>query len=150
MLVLTRDSAVFTVPDGVASRCGTLRTAMDECGDGGVEHVPVPNVLARDMASIVEFYTHLGGLSLSNATPGTAASYKTAFFARMPPPDLFALMNAANYLDARELLEDASAYVADLIRGKSPEAIRDILHLRADVTAAESAHIGTDFKWAFP
>ena len=148
MLVLTRDSAVFTVPDAVASRCGTLRTAMDECG--GVEHVPAPNVTAGDMASIVEFYTHVGDLSLSSAPPATAAAYKTAFFARMPPPDLFALMNAANYLDARELLEDASAYVAELIRGKSPEAIRDILHLRADLTAAESAHIGNDFKWAFP
>lgn len=148
MLVLTSDVAVFTVPATVVSRCGTLRTASDDCAE--VEHVPVPNVSAKDMATVVEFYSRLEDLSMRDVPPATAASHTAAFFSRMHPPDLFSVMNAANYLDARELLEDASAYMADLIRGKGPEAIREILHLRADVTMEEAATISRGFAWAFP
>ena len=149
MLVVTSDSVVYTVPEAVVARCGTLSAAV---AAGVTAHVPVPvpNVTAYDMSVVVEYYIRLAELSALGVPPATAASHKTRFFAQTGTPALFSVMNAANYLDARELLEDASAYVADLIRGKTPDAIREVLNLQADTTAAESAAVRHAFAWAFP
>ena len=149
MLVLTSDSVVFTVPEAVVARCGTLSAAV---AAGVTAHipVPVPNVTAYNMTIVVEYYVRVAELSMLGFSPAAAASHKTRFFEQTDPPVLFDVMNAANYLEARELLEDACAYVADLIRGKTPDAIREVLHLQADTTAEESASVMRAFSWAFP
>ena len=148
MLVLTNDPVTFTVPDFVVRRCGTLRHAADTGDASHEEIVPAPNVSSGDMARIVSYYSRMDDLTRIGAPPTTLATYKIRFFEAVPRPELFQVMEAANYLDAGTMLDDACAYVADLIRGCPPDRIREIFMLPRDMTTEETRVLAERFEWA--
>jgi len=146
MIVVTRDAATFVLPARVVSRCGTLRRAAEAGCVIDEEPVPLPNVTSFVLARVVEFYSKIDEAAMDEVP---SRMVKTRFFESMPMrPDLFVVMNAANYLDATELLDDAAVFVADALRGQTPETIRDKLGLRADVTADDAARISKELDWA--
>jgi len=59
------------------------------------------------------------------------------------------LCQAANYLDIKDLLDLTCKYVADTMKGKSPEEIRAIFHIVNDYTPEEEQEIRRDLSWAF-
>lgn len=148
MLVLRAlDGVLFIMPDRVAERCGVLRPALEDT-EGSEGCVPVPGISAATLAMIVEFYTRVDE---SGVLDIPLAAVKARFFDDIPVrPDLFSLMNAANFLDARELLDDACVFMADQLRGKSPEHIRDLLGITTDMTSGDSATIAEQLDWALP
>lgn len=146
MLVLTSDTFRFMTPEAVVRRCGTLRRAR-ELADSDAP-VPLPNVSTAAMTRLVRFYTHLGELELGEEGAAAITAWKLGFFEGLGRPDLYELMEAANFLDADALLDDACAYVADLIRGCSPNKIREILLLPQDLTSEESRKLAAEFAWA--
>lgn len=151
MLVRTSDTFTYTVPDGVAGRCGTLiEAALASCGASTAEPVvvPVPNVSSTTMALVVQYYTKLEELERADATAHARAVWKDAFFQTTPRADLFLAMEAANYLDAASLLDDAAAHVAALISGKTPDEIREALLLPRDTTADEARATAKELAWA--
>ncbi|XP_056691744.1 SKP1-like protein 1A [Spinacia oleracea] len=62
---------------------------------------------------------------------------------------LFDLILAANYLDIKSLLDLTCQTVADMIKGKTPEDIRKIFHIKNDFTEKEEAEIRKENQWAF-
>lgn len=61
--------------------------------------------------------------------------------------DIFAIILAANYMDIKPLMELASAKVASIIKGKSPEDIRKTFNIQNDFTAEEEAQIREENQW---
>lgn len=59
---------------------------------------------------------------------------------------LFELIKAANYLDIPELVEITCKTVANMIKGKSPEQIRDTFNIQDRFTADEEEHIRKENK----
>jgi len=55
---------------------------------------------------------------------------------------------AANYLDIKPLLDLGCAYVASMIKGKTPEQIRQMFNIENDFTPEEEAQIKQENKWA--
>lgn len=143
MLVLTNDGFRFVVPDSVAQRCGTLRLAPPSA-----DPVPLPNVCTVTMTRIVRYYTELDEVELADENAAALTAWKIRHFEGLERRDLYELMEAANFLDAAVLLEDACTYVADLIRGCSPRKIREILLLPMDTTSEESRRLAEEFAWA--
>lgn len=153
MLVRTRDAFVFTVPEVVATSCGALSLAMDTHVPGqdpASAIVPLPNVGARTLTHIVTFYSKTQELVNLNVPPSTVASFKVRFFEGLGRAELFEVMEAANYLDARKLLDDACTFVADMLRGSTPEKMRDFFMLPADMTTEEARKSAAQFEWALP
>ena len=60
---------------------------------------------------------------------------------------LFDIMKAANYLDIRGLMDTSSKVVANLIMGKSPQQIREVLNIPDDLTSEEKEQIKRDNEW---
>ena len=58
-------------------------------------------------------------------------------------------MQAANYLDSKQLLDLTCQTVADMIKGKSPEEIREIFNIKNDFTPEEEEKIRKENQWAF-
>lgn len=143
MLVLTSDGFRLSVPKAVARRCGTLRLAPPSD-----DPVPVPNVSTAAMTLIARYYTELDALDMSDESAAATMAWKIRFFEGLERRGLFDLMEAANFLDAAALLDDACTYVADLIRGCSPRKIREILLLPQDTTSDESRALAKEFAWA--
>ena len=136
MLVTTSDGFTFYVPPGIVEKCKTLATAAATAVDESETPVPVPNVTAAIMTRVVQYYS----LPIDVLT--------LPFFEGMDRREVFGMMEAASYLNAPDLLDDACNYVADLIRNKSPEQIRDILYIRRDVSDEEAARNAAQFAWA--
>lgn len=148
MLVRTRDGIDFGIPDPVVPHMGTLRDAAEFAGSGGV--VPVPEVAADSLAVLVRFYTKVAELRAVNVPAMRIDAYKTGFFRELDRGAIPAVMNAADYLRADELLDDMCGYLADLIRLSSPEQIRELLGLPLDMTAADAAGAAQRLGWAIP
>lgn len=57
-------------------------------------------------------------------------------------------MQAANYLDLKSLLDLACAKVATLIKGKTPEQIREQFNITNDFTPEEEQQVREENSWA--
>lgn len=144
MLVVTNDTFTFMVPDSVAQRCGTLRRVGD---DAAGDPVPLANVSSTSMARVVQYYTKLAEFERLDSA-SSASTWSARFFETMPRLELYRVMEAANYLDAGAMLDDACSFVAGLIRGRTPDEIRDIFLLPRDMTSDEARRKAAEFEWA--
>lgn len=60
---------------------------------------------------------------------------------------IFDLVVAANYLDIRSLLNVACKTVANLLKGKTAQEIREEFNVRNDFTPAELAQVQNENRW---
>jgi S-phase kinase-associated protein 1 len=60
---------------------------------------------------------------------------------------IFEIVLAANYMDIKPLMELASAKVANIIKGKTPEEIRKTFNIQNDFTPEEEAQIREENQW---
>jgi S-phase kinase-associated protein 1 len=60
---------------------------------------------------------------------------------------LFELILAANYLDIKGLLDVTCKTVANMIKGKSPEQIRQTFNIKNDFTQAEEEQVRKENEW---
>lgn len=58
---------------------------------------------------------------------------------------LVAVLQAANYLDIKGLLDVTCKTVANMIKGKSPEEIRKTFNIKNDFTPAEEEQVCLNF-----
>lgn len=70
------------------------------------------------------------------------------FVSRWEKPVLYEVLQACNFLDLRPLLEICCKTIANMIKGKSVEQVREILGLTSDYTAEEEATLKAENAWA--
>ncbi|XP_030949595.1 SKP1-like protein 1 [Quercus lobata] len=56
---------------------------------------------------------------------------------------------AANYLNIKGLLDLTCKTVADMMKGKTPQEIRDTFHIKNDYTPEEEEEVRRENQWAF-
>lgn len=64
------------------------------------------------------------------------------------PALLTTILQAANYLDIKALLDVGCKTVANMIKGKSPEEIRKTFNITNDFTPEEEEQIRRENEWA--
>jgi S-phase kinase-associated protein 1 len=140
----------------------------DGCAGGGI---PIHNVTAKVLVKVLEYCNkHTAAAvgpeaaaaaagaapnskagSSSNAFSGKVddlASFDKAFI-DMDMDTLFHLVNAANYLEVKALLDLACQKIADMIKDKTPEQIRQIFGITNDLSPEEEEEIRNENEWAF-
>ena len=58
------------------------------------------------------------------------------------------MLISANYLDIKPLLDVGCKTVANMIKGKSPEQIRQTFNIENDFTPEQEAQISRETEWA--
>ncbi|KQJ98741.1 hypothetical protein BRADI_3g38770v3 [Brachypodium distachyon] len=169
--LISQDGESFELSEAAASLSRTVALSMedDDCAGG---NIPLPNVDAKTLAKILEYLNkHAPAAAASGdsteaaaATSGEgseAAAYASkskeeeemkSFDAEFIDVDLTLLYNlfmAANYLDIKGLLDLCAQKVADMIKGKKPEEVREIFGIKNDFTPEEEAEIRKENAWAF-
>ncbi len=123
---------------------------------GAEEEIPLPNVKSAVLKKVIEFCRHAldsppteieKPLKSANMQEVVADKWYAAYI-EVEQELLFELILAANYLDIKPLLELGCASVAAMMKGKTPEQIRQLFHIEKDFTPEEEAQIIAENKWA--
>lgn len=69
------------------------------------------------------------------------------FFGGLEKHELFRIMNASNYLEIKVLLEFGCKYVAEHIKGKSVEELREYFEQENDFTPEEEEELRKQHAW---
>jgi S-phase kinase-associated protein 1 len=127
----------------------------DEDEDENEQEIPLPNVKSAVLAKVVEFcnYRVTNGPMKEIEKPLKSASFvecvgeRDANFVAIEQEMLFELILAANYMDIKSLLDLTCAKVASMLKGKTPEEIRQTLNIVNDFTPEEEAQVREENKW---
>ncbi|CAL5072228.1 unnamed protein product [Urochloa decumbens] len=161
--LISSDNEKFEVTEATATLSQTIRHMIEDgCTDGGV---PLPNVTSKILARVIEYCkkhaTAAAGEEGSSSSFSDAAFLEVdrAFLEELEEFDdaflevdratLFDLILAANYLDIKGLLNLTCQKVADSVKGKTPEQIREMYNIVNDLTPEEEAEIRRETQWAF-
>jgi S-phase kinase-associated protein 1 len=121
------------------------------------EEAPLPGVTKPVMEKVLAFnelYLSKGGEfpEIEKPIPSTnmadiVPSHYANFIDSMTVEELQLLLNAANYLDVRPLLDLCCCKFASMIKGKAPEEIREKFNIVNDFSPEEEAIIREENKW---
>jgi len=145
--------AVFEVEASVASMSNLIKNMIDD--SGCEEEIPLPNVKTPILGKVIEYCrfhkdTPAGDiqkpLKSQNLTECGVSEWDSEFV-NIEQEILFELILAANYLDIKGLLDLACAKVASMIKGKTPEEIRQTFNITNDFTPEEEAQVREENKW---
>ena len=147
ILLISSDDERFEVPEEAANLSETIRHMIEDgCTEGGV---PVPNVTGRILAKVLEYCNKHAADAESNKEE--LDKFDKAFVdeVKADQATLFDLILAANYLNVKGMLDLTCQTVADMIKGKSVEEIRQTFNIKNDFTPEEEAEIRKENQWAF-
>ena len=152
-MLKSNDQKVFSVDIEVVKQFALIRTMLEDLGmnEGDEEVVPLPNVNAAILEKVIQWATyHKDDLPLpkddKNKEEKTDISPWDADFLKVDQETLLNLIQAANYLDIKRLLDMACRTVADMIKGKTPEEIRTTFNTNTDFTPSEDEQIRNEYN----
>ncbi|CAI9118544.1 OLC1v1020131C1 [Oldenlandia corymbosa var. corymbosa] len=142
--LVSSDGESFEVEGSVVMGSQAIKHMIeDDCANNAI---PLPNVQSKELARAVEY------LKIHRAEEGgkdVKKKFDDEFLKGMSHGDLFALMQAANYLDIKGLLDLTCQKTADMIKDMSPEEVREIFSIENDFTPEEEKAIRDENAWAF-
>ncbi|KAI0500041.1 hypothetical protein KFK09_018249 [Dendrobium nobile] len=149
------DGKEFVVEEAVARESKTLLHMID---DGFADEViPVPYVDSNILAKVIEYCTKHAdyvsklceGLPFDKYIRTVNLKKWDADFVKVDQITLFDLINAANHLNIKGLLDLTCQTVADMIKGKTPEEIKRMFNINNDFTPEEEEELRRENQWAF-
>lgn len=153
VILITSDNKRFVVEKDVFARSSVLR----DFGESD-EPVPLHKVSSDVLEKVLEYCEHHKGEPIPYVEPdadqGETRRRTTDIgewdqsFIDVDKEMLFELILAANYLDIRSLLDLGCKTVAKLIKGKTPDEIREMFNITDDFTPEEEAQIQKENEWA--
>jgi len=150
------DNVEFEVEAAVAMESQTIRRMIeDNCADNSI---PIPNINSKLLSIVIEYCTkHVHTTKLEDAAApapaNTAISGEDlkkwdAELVKIDHATLIDLIEAANFLEIKGLLDLTCQAMADMIKGKSPEEIRKTFNIMNDLSPEEEEEIIWDIQWA--
>lgn len=140
--IITSDNQMFEIPKEHAILSSTIRNMLEDLEDDSV--VPVPNVDAKTFSKVAQFCK----FRCEEHTEKETNEFEKEFL-DMETSDVFNVILAANYLNIEKLLDASCRSVADMIKGKTPEEIRETFNIQNDFTPEEEEQVRRENMWAF-
>ncbi|KAI8608861.1 putative negative regulator sulfur controller-3 [Chytriomyces sp. MP71] len=153
------DQQEFRIERSVAERSVLLKNMIEDVGETDDLPIPLPNVTAAILKKVLEYCEHHKTDPLPSMDEDKEASEATkrqtddidewdAGFIKVDNDVLFEIILAANYLDIKALLDLGCKTVANMLKGKSAEQIREMFNIENDFTPEEEEQIRRENEWA--
>lgn len=149
------DGEVFDVDQEVAKASVTIKTMLEDIGGDDDEEVPLPNVNSSILKRVIDWATYHKDDPPAPPDDEESRERRTddisqwdQDFLKVDQGTLFELIQAANYLDIKGLLDVTCKTVANMIKGKSPEEIRKTFNIKNDFAPEEEQAIKEENRWA--
>ena len=118
--------------------------------------IPLPNVQRVTLEKVVEFCEKHAEdpmprivRPIKSADMVEVVGEWDAKFIDLEQTMLFNVILAANYLDLSDLLDLGCAKIASMIKGKTPDEIKDLFHIEKNATPEEEDQIKKENQWIF-
>jgi len=144
---------LFVVDKDVAVMSNLLKSMVEDAGTD--EEIPLPNVKSNILQKVIDYCKHHKGAPVeeiqkplkSGTLSECGISEWDVEYVSIDQDTLFELILAANYLDIKALLDLTCAKVASMIKGRTPEEIRQQFNIANDFTPEEEAQVRDENKW---
>ncbi|KAK8560950.1 hypothetical protein V6N13_026385 [Hibiscus sabdariffa] len=148
IILMSSDLESFEVDEAVVLQSQTIKNMIeDNCAEG---KIPLPNVTGKTLSKVLEYCKkHAEVAAAEKEDKSEELKVWDGDFLSVDQGTLFDLMIAANFLDIKELLDLTCQTVADMMKGKTPEEIREIFHIKNDYTPEEEEEVRRENSWAF-
>ena len=119
------DGRIFEVETEVASTSGIIKRAMGDLGSNIT--IPLPTVSAKILRLVIK-YCRYHVLDAPKASPKFVTKWDNEFVKDLVDDraTLFELCKAANYLVIKNLLDFTCQTIADMMKGKTTEQMREL------------------------
>lgn len=151
--ITTSDDQEYDVLIDIVNMSVTLRNMLEDMREVmGSNPVPIPNVTSKIFSKVLEFCKY----RLEHPVPQTDGEKEKGntdlseweqAYCKVDQATLFELILAANYLDIKPLLDVTCKTVANMIKGKTPEEIRQAFNIKNDFTPEEEEQIRKENEW---
>ncbi|CAH2045662.1 unnamed protein product [Thlaspi arvense] len=168
-IVLTSQGGeAFEVDEAVAREFQIVAHMIDD-GCAG-KAIPLENVTGDVLAKVIEYckkHVEAGSVKKDEIEAGSSKEGQVEAgssgedepeselkawdeeFLKLDMDTLFKILLAANYLNIKSLLDVVCQKIADLIKHKQPEEIREIFNIQNDFTPEEEDAVRKENAWAF-
>jgi S-phase kinase-associated protein 1 len=164
LTISCQDDVSLPVPKSVANQCITLDNLLKDFGEDSMEELPLPEIRSDIFTKVSEFcqkWIETQGETAEawksveedekkkigeDWRQGAGKEFYETFF-QLENDVLFDIILAANYLDCYPLLDSGCQRVADMIKGKTPEEIREMFGIENDFTPEEEEQIRKENEW---
>ncbi|KAN0078530.1 Skp1 family, dimerization domain containing protein [Elaphomyces granulatus] len=156
------DGVNITVERDIAECSVLIRNLLGDVADIN-EPIPIPNVNMPVLEKVLEWCSHHRNDPRQGEDEGRpeTANYEAdrerrktteigewdQSFIQVDLEMLFEIIQAANFLDIKALLDLGCMTVANMFKGKSPEEIRDHFNIANDFTPEEEEEIRRENEW---
>ncbi|XP_010254888.1 PREDICTED: SKP1-like protein 1A [Nelumbo nucifera] len=148
-ILRSSDGEIFEVDVKVAMESITIKNIIEE--DLETTIIPIPNVTGRVLSKVIEFCKeHVKARAEVDAD--VSEKNIKEFDKEFVNADYSQLLNyalAANYLHIEELLELTCQAIADKIKDKTVEEVRDIFGIKNDFEPHEEEALRRENQWVF-
>ncbi|CAJ0934546.1 unnamed protein product, partial [Mesorhabditis belari] len=158
--LLTKEDKEFTMSKKAAQLCGTVNHYAENTGltnDEAIstmEPMTLPTVSNESLHHIVRWCEQHRNCPAweeekwwQNERDAELTKWENEFMAELTSEQLYNVFLAANFMDIKCLLDKCAQTVADMIKGKSVEEIREIWMLENDFTPEEEEQIKNENPW---
>jgi len=153
VMLVSKDGARFEVERDVAELSITIKNALNDTGETD-EPIPLPTVTSTILTKVIEYARHHKD---DPAPPPEDEQQKTrpsddidewdAEFVKVDQVTLYELIMAANFLDMTNLLDLLCKVVANMMKNKTVEEIREKFGIVNDFTPEEEEEVRRENEW---
>ena len=134
------DEKEFSIDRVVADQSVLLKNMLEDLEEGIESAIPLPNVLGKVLEKVLEYcQKHISTEELGEWD---------SEYIDVDEDFLFEIILAANYLDIKPLLDLGCKTVANMLKGKTPDQIREMFHMENDFTPEEEELVRKELEWA--
>lgn len=137
------DKQKFELNAKAGEKSGLLKNLIADYEEN--KDIPLPDIKAEILKKIVEYLNHYKDIEPKEIpkplpTPNLGEfvdEWDITFINGIELEKVFDLINAANYMDIKPLLDLSCAKIASLMKGKTAEEIRAMFNIECDLSPEE-------------
>lgn len=148
--LVSQEGDIIEVDKEVAAQLSLIKDLVEDTNAD--ETIPIPNIKTQVLRKVLEYCEKHKAENPSKGEKSLEGSDLAEFDWKYidieNQEEIFDIIEAANYLDVKPLLELSQAKVASLMKGKSPEEIRKVFNIKSDYTPEEEAQMKPENNWS--
>jgi len=143
------EGKIFEVEEAAAVQSVFIKKFVEDIGRKNPIHLDY--VSTEILEKVIEYCTyHVDHPPRPMETADDVDQWDVEFLMNVDKPTLFQLAQAAHFLVIKSLLDLVCRTIADaIIACKTPEKVREMLHIQNDFTPEEEQKIRLENQWAF-